>query len=106
MKTALVLLIICLGLFPNGKIYAYTNNSYKVFVKTSAFALTTNKKDLKVKNRRQAMAMAQASYKAKVLSVASDSINGNPGYKVKLLSKNGTVFYVLINAKTGQMRRQ
>lgn len=105
MKTALALLTICLLLLP-GDALAFLKASNKVFANTALFSLSAADNNLKVKNRRQAMAMAKASYKAKVLSVASSSVNGNPGYKVKLLSNDGTVFYVLIDAKSGQMRRQ
>jgi uncharacterized membrane protein YkoI len=65
----------------------------------------TNRQALKVSSRKQAASLAQARYKAKVLSVNSSKVNGNPGYRVKLLGNNGTVFYVLIDAKTGQMKR-
>jgi len=50
--------------------------------------------------------MVKGRYNAKVLSVQSSRVNGNPGYRAKLLSKDGVVFYVAIDAVTGQMSRQ
>ena len=58
-----------------------------------------------VKNRKQAIAMVKGRYQAKLLSMSSSKVNGNPGYRAKLLADKGTVFYVLIDAKTGRMKK-
>lgn len=64
------------------------------------------KQDYKVKDRQQATRMVKKNYRAKVLSVQSAKVNGNPGYKAKLLDSDGTVFYVYIDAISGQMKRR
>lgn len=61
--------------------------------------------DLTVKSRKQATMMVKQGYDARVVSVVSVNANGVPGYRAKLLGKDGTVFYVFVNAKTGQMSR-
>jgi uncharacterized membrane protein YkoI len=61
--------------------------------------------DLKVRSRQQATQMIKGQYKAKVLSVLTARVNGNPGYKAKLLSRDGVVFYVYIDATTGKTKR-
>ena len=60
----------------------------------------------KVKNRQQATQMLIKRYSAKVINVQSAKVNGNPGYKAKLLANDGIVFYVYIDAITGQMTRR
>ncbi|WP_394200325.1 PepSY domain-containing protein [Shewanella waksmanii] len=60
---------------------------------------------LVVKSRNQAISMAKSQYAAKVLNAQPTQINGNPGYRVKLLNNDGRVFYVNIDARTGRMSR-
>ncbi|WP_372882921.1 PepSY domain-containing protein [Psychromonas sp.] len=60
---------------------------------------------LKVSSRAQAIQLAQRQYQGKVLKAQSSSVNSHPGYKVKMLSKEGLVFYVLIDAQTGRISR-
>lgn len=69
-----------------------------------ATTLQGNNDDV-VKNRKQATMLVKQAYDARVISVVSANMNGNSGYKVKLLSNDGTVFYVFVEAKTGRMIR-
>jgi uncharacterized membrane protein YkoI len=61
--------------------------------------------ELAIKNPQQAMQRVRSQFQAKVLTIQSSQVNGNPGYRVKLLTKNGEVFYVLVDAKTGAVMR-
>lgn len=89
--------------------YARSNAFNMLEAKTAgAFGSNANRQSeqaLKVKSRKQATAMVEAKYKAKVLSVTASKVNGHPGYRAKLLDNNGIVFYVDIDAKTGQMKK-
>ncbi|WP_258405094.1 PepSY domain-containing protein [Shewanella psychrotolerans] len=69
-------------------------------------AAQKNQPNLRVKNRQQATQMVKSQYGGKVLSVQSTKVNGNPGYRAKLLSADGVVFYVSIDAVSGQMSRR
>ena len=60
---------------------------------------------LAVNSSQQAAQLAKRQYSAKVLSVQSTSVNGSPGYRVKLLSNKGMVFYASVNARTGSVSR-
>lgn len=57
-----------------------------------------NTQALAVQSADHAVAIAQRQYPGKVLNVQS---SGN-GYRVKLLSKDGQVFSVSVNAQTGR----
>ena len=82
------------------------SNALKISTPTSGFLRSNNARDLKVKSRQQATSLVKSRYRAKVISVSSSKVNGNPGYKAKLLGNDGTVFYVYVDAKSGQMRRR
>lgn len=71
---------------------------------TTAFAY--RQQGTKVTSRKQATAMVKAKYSGKVLSVNAIELNGRKGYQAKLLSGDGTVYYVFVDAKTGKMRRR
>ncbi|MGB5445541.1 MAG: PepSY domain-containing protein [Psychromonas sp.] len=60
---------------------------------------------LKVKSRAQAIQLAQRQFRGKVLKAQSSSVNNHPGYEVKMLSKEGVVFYVSVDAETGRLSR-
>ncbi|MGI2261172.1 PepSY domain-containing protein [Shewanella sp. GXUN23E] len=59
---------------------------------------------LKVKSPQQAVDMAKSRYGGKVLKVESASVNGNPGYRVKLVTDDGRVMQVQIDATSGQIQ--
>jgi uncharacterized membrane protein YkoI len=40
-----------------------------------------------------------------VLKASSTRVQGAPGYKVKMLTNDGVVFYVYVNAQTGRVDR-
>ena len=112
MKTWLTLILLIAGLalfrIPEARASHALNSSFVHISQANAIAtlaMVSSNQALKVKNRKQATSLVKARYKAKVLSVSSAKVNGNPGYKAKLLGDNGTVFYVYIDAKTAQMKR-
>ncbi|MFT4655441.1 MAG: putative membrane protein YkoI [Patiriisocius sp.] len=105
MKIALVLLIVGLFMFPAPEAAA----NYRLNTSGERVIDAPNKnvkQDYKVKNSKQATQMIKKTYRAKVLSVSSNKVNGNPGYKAKLLGNDGIVFYVYIDAISGQMIRR
>ncbi|GGB50475.1 PepSY domain-containing protein [Shewanella inventionis] len=62
-------------------------------------------KNLVVSSAQQAIQIAKRSYSGKVLKVQSSSVNGNPGYRVKLLTNDGVIFYVSVDATNGSVSR-
>ena len=64
-----------------------------------------NQSDLAIRTPQQAMQRVRSQYQAKVLTIQASQVNGNPGYRVKLLTDQGEVFYVLVDAKTGAIYR-
>ncbi len=105
MKTALILLATLSLILP---LQGHASG-LGISASTSSMLIAAQKnthQNLRVKNRQQATQMVKGRYNAKVLSVQSTRVNGNPGYRAKLLSQDGVVFYVAIDAITGQMRRQ
>ncbi|MCL1141748.1 PepSY domain-containing protein [Shewanella gaetbuli] len=62
-------------------------------------------KKLAIKSPQQASSRAQRQFGGKVLRVQSSQVNGNPGYRVKLLSDDGVVFYATVNAVSGSVSR-
>ncbi|MGI2168590.1 PepSY domain-containing protein [Shewanella sp. MF05960] len=75
------------------------------------FALVPGPKDnrqgnnLVVNSAQQAIKIAKRSYSGKVLKVQSSSVNGHPGYRVKLLTNDGVIFYVSVDATNGSVSR-
>lgn len=109
MKNSLsLILLVCLSLsyssLSHGQLLAGVNQ-YANAKPPQSKAKPPRSNQLVVKNRNQAISMAKNQYSAKVLNAQSIHINGNPGYKVKLLSREGQVFYVNIDARTGRMSR-
>jgi uncharacterized membrane protein YkoI len=109
MKIAFVFLIVGIFMFPLQEASA-NYDSMSSLNKENGRSLQarnmTFAQDYKVKNRQQATQMLKKRYKAKVVNVQSAKVNGNPGYKAKLLANDGIVFYVYIDAVTGQMKRR
>ncbi|MCE9685252.1 PepSY domain-containing protein [Shewanella sp. AS16] len=60
---------------------------------------------LQVMSAQQAVQLVKRQYQGKVLKVKAARVNGHPGYKVKLLSDDGMVFYVAVDAQTGRVMR-
>lgn len=109
MKIAFVLIIVGLFLFPLQEALASygSNDSFNRENGQSLRAMNKNDAQAyKVKSRQQATQMLKKRYNAKVVSVQSAKVNGNPGYKAKLLAQDGIVFYVYIDAVSGQMKRR
>ena len=80
--------------------------SVLVQANTSSAAFVYRQQGAKVSSRKQATAMVKARFSGKILSVNAIELNGNKGYQAKLLSNDGTVYYVFVDAKTGKMRRR
>ncbi|WP_346347757.1 PepSY domain-containing protein [Shewanella gelidimarina] len=101
-----VLLLILIPLLTLGSLPAYAGGHYAT-ISLASMAMATNNgaKSLKVKSSQQAAQLVKSQYPGKILKVQSARVNGNPGYRVKLLSKDGVVFYVTVDAKTGRVRR-
>lgn len=55
----------------------------------------------KIQSEQQAVRAAKSKYPGKLLKVNASG----KGYRVKLLSSNGTVFSVYVDARTGQVRK-
>ena len=107
MKMAsLLTLIVCL-LFPLTVLASRVQLS-TIAASSMSMAEQSSKKSpnkLKVRSRDQAIQLVKRQYQGKVLKAQSSRINGHPGYKVKLISKEGLVFYVSVDAQTGSVRR-
>ncbi|MCL1145965.1 PepSY domain-containing protein [Shewanella marinintestina] len=104
MKTALFTILVALSLCTASPVMAAGVHGYTAL---SAVAMNANKQQqkLKVSSKEQAVQLAKRQYRGKVLKVQSSRVNGNPGYSVKLLSNDGVVFYVKVDAKTGRVSR-
>ncbi|WP_108945971.1 PepSY domain-containing protein [Shewanella halifaxensis] len=104
MKTALLTILVALSLCTASPVMAASVHGYTAL---SAVAMNANKQQqkLKVSSKEQALQLAKRQYRGKVLKVQSSRVNGNPGYSVKLLSNDGVVFYVKVDAKTGRVSR-
>ncbi|AZG75121.1 peptidase M4 [Shewanella livingstonensis] len=60
---------------------------------------------LTVTSAQQAVQIAQSRYSGKVLKVQSANVNGHPGYRIKLLTNDGVIFYVSVDATNGSVSR-
>ena len=64
-----------------------------------------NTNNLIVNSPQQAVQIAQRNYPGKVLKVQSSNVNGHPGYRLKLLTNDGVIFYVSVDATNGSVTR-
>jgi len=64
---------------------------------------TKSKSTLRVYSAQQAAQLVKRRLGGKVLKVNKQTINGNSGYKVKLIKKNGYIVSVLVDAKSGRI---
>ena len=78
--------------------------AYQISAATSSMVGQGNSQ-LRVKSRDQAIQLVKRQYQGKVLKAQSSRVKGNPGYRIKMLSNQGVVFYVSVDAKTGSVRR-
>lgn len=67
------------------------------------YFLANSSASLAINNPQQAARKVKGQYGGKVLKVQRTKVNGNPGYKVKLLKDNGHVVSVKVDAKTGRL---
>ncbi|ABV88251.1 PepSY domain-containing protein [Shewanella pealeana] len=107
MKTALFLILLSASLFTAQPAAASTVHAVTSMMSVAMKANNNQqqKQKLKVRSKEQAVQLAKRQYRGKVLKVQSSRVNGNPGYSVKLLSNDGVVFYVNVDAKTGRVSR-
>lgn len=59
-----------------------------------------------IANSQQAARLVKGRFGGKILKVQRTKVNGNPGYKVKLLKDNGHVISVKVDATTGKISRK
>ena len=71
----------------------------------SAAGESSQSSDLKVASRDQAIQLVKGEYQAKVLKADASQVNGHSGYRIKLISNKGLVFYVSVDAQTGSVTR-
>ena len=104
MKAVLLLILITLSIFGAQAAYA---SGYHTTISLASMAVASTKAgaSLKVSSSQHTAQLVKSQYSAKILKVQSARVNGNPGYRVKLLSREGVVFYVSVDAKTGAIRR-
>lgn len=96
MKVVLVccrLLIVC-SLLTSWSSWRLTAAPYPLMAERQAFTIS---------NAQQAAKLVKGQFGGKVLKVQRVKVNGNPGYKVKLLKDNGHVVSVKVDAKSGQL---
>ncbi|WP_076408055.1 PepSY domain-containing protein [Shewanella sp. UCD-KL12] len=103
----LVLITSACLLYPLQGVASNVVSASSVSVSSMSIAAQSKKppQKLKVSSSQQAIQLVKRQYPGKVLKVQSSRVNGNPGYRVKLLSSSGAVFYVSVDAKTGSVRR-
>jgi len=63
-----------------------------------------NKKSSRKISQQQAAQKVKSRYGGKVLKVQSSKVNGQAGYKVKLLKKDGHIISVLVDGKSGKIK--
>ncbi|MFQ3175206.1 MAG: putative membrane protein YkoI [Psychromonas sp.] len=59
--------------------------------------------DLKVSSTAQAVQLVKRQYQGKVLRAQTSNSDRYSGYKVKMISKEGRVFYLFVDAQTGSI---
>ena len=62
--------------------------------------------DLNVESREQAMQLVKQQYQGKVLKVQPSKTQQGEGYQIKLLSKKGVIFYLYVDAQTGNVSKK
>lgn len=94
MKSVLALLLMCLLTLP-----------VSYFVEANGFAKSNTKasQQLRVKSARQAAQLAKSRLGGKVLKVQSQNVNGQRGYRVKLIKNDGHIVSVFVDAKSGRL---
>lgn len=65
------------------------------------FSTVANATKLKIENKEQAIQLVKSKYSGKILKVQANKINNHGGYKVKLITKKGVIYYISVDAQTG-----
>ena len=61
-------------------------------------------KTLTIKNPQQAARLVHGRFGGRVLKVSKQNNRGRPTYQVKLITKEGHIIYVLVDAKSGRIQ--
>jgi len=105
MKMASILtLTVCL-LLPLSATTAYARTSANQGSAISAADESSKRSSnrLKVNSSAQAVQIVKRQYQGKVLKAQATKSNGQLGYKVKMISTEGRVFYIFVDAQTGNI---
>jgi uncharacterized membrane protein YkoI len=108
MKTvSMWILIICLQFFlvVSASSAPKTAKAYGSRNQEQTATSQENPPKLMVRSREQAIQLVKRQYQGQVLKADSSRINGHSGYRVKMISKDGLVFYVSVDAQTGSISR-
>ncbi|MEC4729074.1 PepSY domain-containing protein [Shewanella sp. D64] len=90
---------------------SFTGQASSVYLVSTAMSTMAEQsskqvsRQLKVKSRDHAIQLVRRQYQGKVLKAQSSQVNGHSGYRIKMLSNQGVVFYVSVDAQTGSVRR-
>jgi uncharacterized membrane protein YkoI len=104
MKMASLLTLIFYLLFPVA-VAASQSQQSTIADNSAGKSAQQNTNKLKLISRKQALQLVKRQYKGKILKAQSSQINGHTGYKVKLISEKGLIFYVSVDAQTGRVSR-
>jgi uncharacterized membrane protein YkoI len=64
---------------------------------------TDQSSKVKVSSTAQAVQLVKRQYQGKVLRAQTSNSDRYSGYKVKMISKEGRVFYLFVDAQTGSI---
>lgn len=73
------------------------------YASAGPFSPMANNHSVKIGNSQQAARLVKNRVGGKILKVQRSTVNGNPGYKVKLLKDNGHVITVKVDAISGKL---
>ena len=57
-------------------------------------------------SRRDAIRKVKSQYRGKVLKAESTRVKGRSGYRIKMLSGEGVIFYIYVDATSGRVRKR
>lgn len=69
-------------------------------------AIAANTVALQVNNRDEAIQLVKRQHSGKVLKVQPTKVNGHSGYQVKMISNEGVVYSLTVDAVNGQVNRK
>lgn len=57
-------------------------------------------------SRRDAIRKVKSQYRGKVLKAESTRVKGRSGYRIKMLSGEGVIFYIYVDATSGRVSKR